>query len=170
MASKRRRTRQHWLFFLLKTYLATSYPFVKKWSFNLFEAQIESPREIFKLVFGNIVHVKVTEGSWCPWWGWRWAGKKPSREAGFRHGSDCQVTVSHCALPFSGKLQGELYQGKGRSCSDSCWWPYEDDANEEGELGKTCLQGRWWLRHQVSNRTKSKVRNWEVRLKDGKGP
>ena len=36
--------------------------------------------------------------------------------------------------------------------------------------GETFLWGRWWLRHQASNKTKSKVRNWEVRLKDGKGP
>jgi len=38
--------------------------------------------------------------------------KKPSREAGFGHGSACQVTVSHCALPFSRKLQGAATPGK----------------------------------------------------------
>ena len=32
------------------------------------------------------------------------------------------------------------------------------------------LQVAWRLRHKASNRTKSNMRNWKVRLKDGKGP
>lgn len=34
---------------------------------NLCKAPMESPLEIFKLVCRNIIHVKVTEGSWCSW-------------------------------------------------------------------------------------------------------
>lgn len=36
--------------------------------------------------------------------------------------------------------------------------------------GEMFLQVAWRLRHKASNRTKSNMRNWKVRLKDGKGP
>lgn len=45
---------------------------------------------------------------------------------------------------------------KGRSCSNGCGCPVEDEASEISDLwGKTFLQVVWWLRRGASNKTRN---------------
>lgn len=46
----------------------------------------------------------------------------------------------------------------------------EDGTKEGRELWGNVSSGGLAAQTQPSNRTKSNVRNWKVRLKDGKGP
>ena len=151
--------------------VATSYWFVLKWSFNVFEAQIESPGETLTLLSGTIIHVEVKEGSWHPWWGWRWARKtiKANRIWAW---SDCQVTnCSSLGSTLSHKASGSGYtrDKEGQAVTAVAGLMRMTPMRWENP-GQTFLHVSWWLRHEASNRTKTKWGTGRSDSKMVKGP